>query len=249
MSDRPLVSVVVGVMNGAATLERTIDSFVQQRLARKELIVKDGGSTDGTLEILERRSSDITIWTTERDGGLYEAWNSALDRCRGDYVCFLGCDDVFAEPTSLETVARHATEAKAPDLICSLAAMTAADGTFLKVMGRAWNWTAMRRSQIIAHPGMLHKRTLFERYGKFDPAYRIAGDYEFLLRLDLSTTARFVDQITVRMGANGMSHKHAATTHKEIWRAQATHSGVIAATRNLAANRARFRLRKLLGKR
>lgn len=246
-SERPLVSVVIGVLNGARTLERCIDSVVQQTLPRRELIVQDGGSTDATVEILQRRTADIAHWTSEPDRGLYDAWNRALAHCRGEYICFLGCDDELADPFTLERLAPFMTRPEPPDLVCSLAAHTDARGRFVKTLGRAWDWAGMKRSQVIAHPGMLHHASLFARHGTFDQDYRIAGDYEFLLRLGPATRAVFVDQITVRMGANGMSHRLARRTFREIWQAQARHPeiGMGIATRNYGANLARFAVKNM----
>ncbi len=218
----PVVSIVVAVMNGAQTLERCIDSIACQTFQDRELIIKDGGSTDGSVAILERRSPDITYWETGRDRGVYDAWNTVLDRCRGEWICFLGCDDQFAEPTSLARLAA-ATRPDPPDLICALAAVTRVPDQFVRVMGRPWNWAELKRSQRIAHPGMLHRAGLFERHGRFNTDYRIAGDYEFLLRLGPDTRAVFVDQVTVRMGANGLSERLARRAFRETWRAQARH--------------------------
>lgn len=249
MSEAPICSVVVGVRNGAATLERLIDSFSSQTLAGKELVIKDGGSTDGTLDILKRRSGDIAYWTTAPDRSLYDAWNSAIDHCRGRYICFMGCDDEFADPASLERLARHATTE--PELICSLNVLVDENGHFVKLSGRPWTWDGMKRALVLAHPGLLHRRDLFERYGKFDDSYKICGDYEFLLRLGPNPRTVFVEQITVRMGADGMSHRRWRTTLGELWQLQSRHPdvGVGTATRNLTGNVARLLYRRLRGRR
>lgn len=251
MSDGPLCSVVVGVRNGARTLEKLIDSFASQTLTRKELVIKDGGSTDGTLEILERRSADIAYWTSAPDRSLYDAWNRAIDQCRGEYICFLGCDDEFADPASLERLVRHARPDAPPDLICSINALVDDEGRFLKLTGRPWHWTGMKRALILAHPGLLHHRDLFRRYGKFDDRYRVCGDYEFLLRLGPEPYTVFVDQVTVRMGANGMSHRRWRSTLQELWQVQARHPelGPSVATRNMTGNVARLLFRRLRGRR
>jgi glycosyltransferase involved in cell wall biosynthesis len=247
----PLCSVVVGVKNGAKSLEKLIDSFVAQTLDRKELVIKDGGSTDGTLDILERRKADIAYWTSAPDRSLYDAWNTAIDHTRGKYICFLGCDDELADPVSLERLARHAESADPPELICSINALIDDDGKFVKLSGNPWSWTRMKRALVLAHPGLMHRRDLFERYGKFDDSYTVCGDYEFLLRLGPNPRTVFVEQITVRVGSNGMSHRRWKTTLGELWRLHARHPevGTVDATKNLSGNVARLLYRKLRGRR
>lgn len=243
----PTVSVVVGVLNGGRTLERCIDSVAAQSLTTKELIIKDGGSTDATLEIIERRKRDITLFESGRDRSLYDAWNVAIERCRGDYVCFLGCDDQFAHPYALERLVAQSPSSDPPELICSLNAVVDSSGNYLRTLGQPWSWEGMRRANVVAHPGLLHRRDLFSRYGNFGTDYKIAGDYEFLLRLGPTTKSLFVDQVTVRMAAGGMSHRRWRTTLREVWRAQAGHPdiGVAVATKNYGANLARFAWKKL----
>ena len=244
---KPVISVVMGVLNGGALVERAMDSFAKQSLARKELVVMDGGSTDETVSILERRSKEIAYWRSEPDRGLYDAWNKALDHCRGDYIGFIGCDDVFADDGALERLATYALASEMPDLICSLNVLVDDDGNFVKAIGAPWNWTGMKRSMNLAHSCLLHRADLFDRHGRFSTNYRIGADYDFLLRLGPEARAAFVEQITVRVGANGMSHTKWTKTYREHWHLQANnpHVGLGTATRNLAGNVARYAYRKL----
>jgi glycosyltransferase involved in cell wall biosynthesis len=250
-TDRPIISVVVGVLNGGKYLEHMLDSFSRQSLARKEIVILDGGSSDNTVEILERRSSEIAFWRSEPDRGLYDAWNNSLAHCRGEYVGFVGCDDQFADDRVLERLADRAVAAEFPDLVCSLNVLVDDDGRFIKVIGAPWDWHGMKRSMNLAHSCLLHRRQLFERHGAFEPDYRIGADYDFLLRLGPTARAAFVEQISVRVGANGMSHRLWTTTYREHWHLQARnpHVGLRLATKNLAGNVMRYAYRKIRGRR
>ena len=247
----PLITVVMGVLNGAHLIERALDSVRAQTLVRKELVIWDGGSTDGTVDILRRRSDEIAFWTSAPDAGLYDAWNKALPHCRGEYVGFIGCDDVFATPHALERLAEGAETAGHPDLVCSLNVLVNDEGGYLRSIGAPWNWHTMRRSMNLAHACLLHRRDLFDRHGAFAAEYRIGADYDFLLRLGPEARAAFVEQITVRVGANGMSHRLWTRTFREHWHLQARspHVGPLMAARNLAGNVARYGYRKLRGRR
>ena len=89
----PRISVVIAVYNGAQTIQRALDSIFEQTYRDLEVVVIDGGSTDGTQAILEHNASQIAYWVSEPDRGVYNAWNKALDHVTGDWVCFLGADD------------------------------------------------------------------------------------------------------------------------------------------------------------
>jgi glycosyltransferase involved in cell wall biosynthesis len=100
-SRSPYVSVVVAVFNGVDTLQRALDSLFAQTYRDWELVVIDGGSTDGSVAILERASDRISYWVSEPDRGIYDAWNKALSRLRGQWVVFLGADDYLADRSVL----------------------------------------------------------------------------------------------------------------------------------------------------
>ena len=80
----PTITIVIAVFNGAKTLERAIESVARQTYPYKELIVMDGGSTDGTVEILKRYGATIKYWESKPDRGIYHAWNKALDHAEGE---------------------------------------------------------------------------------------------------------------------------------------------------------------------
>ena len=103
-SPAPLISIIVAVFNGKETLQQCIDSVAQQTYQNKELIVIDGGSNDGTLDLLNQNSSRLT-WLSEPDSGVYSAWNKGLARAKGEWVCFLGADDFLWDANVLEQMA------------------------------------------------------------------------------------------------------------------------------------------------
>jgi glycosyltransferase involved in cell wall biosynthesis len=229
-SAEPAVSVVVAVLNGARTIQDCIDSVVEQREVSKELILIDGGSADGTQEIIEANRRVIAHWESGADNGVYHAWNKALQHANGAWVCFLGADDRFADPYALKDLV-DAGEAAGADLVCSRVCYREDD----RVIGQPWEWAKMTAFMCVAHPGLLHRRALFERFGSFTEEYRIAGDYEFLLRLGSTASAAFVDRPVVDVGGSGLSSNSAAT----LWEArlvQSRHSevGRLRAWRNYA---------------
>lgn len=189
-----------------------------------ELLVIDGGSTDGTVQILEANDESIAYWVSEPDRGVYSAWNKALERASGRWVCFLGADDELATPGTLKALV-EAGEREAADLVCSRVRYQRSEKTGSLVIGQPWSWRKMSSFMCVAHPGLLHRRKLFARFGPFSEGYRIAGDYEFLLRLGPDTAAAFVDRVTVEVGGAGLS-SNTSLVLTEMRQVQARHPDI-----------------------
>jgi glycosyltransferase involved in cell wall biosynthesis len=214
MSDMPsarTISVVVAVRNGARTLQRCLDSVFEQRLSGVELVVMDGGSTDGTQAIIERNASRIAYWASGRDGGVYDAWNKALPHTRGDWICFLGSDDRFSGPDVLSRIDEALTEARDRYRV-AYAALNIVDarGTTVGAEGRPWEEIReeFRTGMVLPHPATFHHRSLFAQHGGFDERFKIAGDYELLLRELLDRDPLFVPNlVVVDMAAGGISDR------------------------------------------
>jgi glycosyltransferase involved in cell wall biosynthesis len=144
--------------------------------------------------------------------GIYNAWNKALGHVTGTWIQFLGADDRLADPMVLADMAK---------------ALLAAVGRFRVVYGMVrpvddagrvlatWGapWPSLRRSfrrgMTVPHPGTFHHRSLFDHEQRFDERFRIAGDYEFLLRELLEADALFVPRLIVEMGSSGVSSRPA----------------------------------------
>jgi glycosyltransferase involved in cell wall biosynthesis len=224
----PAASVVIGVKNGARALQGCLDSIAAQTAQSREVIVVDSASTDGTRELLEAnlRGGKVTNFVSEPDQGLYQAWNKALRRARGDWICFLGCDDRFHDRDAL----RHLLEAAASGdarVVHGRLNLVTPSGVVAETLGRPWAEArrAFLAGIMIPHPGTLHHRSLFEEHGFFDESYRIAGDYDLLLRELLEHEPLFVDRVVVDMRFGGMSSKPGAIAGnlQEIQRARAAH--------------------------
>jgi glycosyltransferase involved in cell wall biosynthesis len=211
---RPRVSIIVATWNAAHTLDRCIDSIVAQDFTDWELLVSDGGSTDGTVRVLRERSDRIAWWRSEADHGIYDAWNRALEHAGGDYVCFLGADDAWIDSEALGRLVASASEGE-PDLITSVGVgFDPASGKQVRI-GGAWDYERIGRRMIVCHPGLLHRRALFDRYGTFNVRYRITGDLDFLLRLPADLRTVHVDVPTVAVEVGGVSRRNVLARLRE----------------------------------
>lgn len=210
----PRLSIIVATWNAARTFERCLDSIIGQDFTDWELLVADGASTDCTVELIRKYEPNIAWWKSEKDGGIYDAWNQALAYARGEHVCFIGADDAWADKSAL-THLYTAMGAEQYDLVTSRGLIfDPATGKEL-IFGSAWDYQRIGRRMVVCHPGLLQRRSLFEQYGFFDTRYRIAGDLDFLLRLPPSLRTLHVEATTVRIEAAGVSRMNAMVRLRE----------------------------------
>lgn len=204
--DESLVTVIIAVFNGDKYIADAINSVANQTYTNVELIVIDGGSKDSTVDILRTHTEHISYWVSEPDSGIYDAWNKGLAVANGEWIAFLGCDDVYT-PTAIEDYVEYIElhKGEALDFISSRIQLVRSDLQPIKVVGERWTWEVFRKNMNVAHPGALHSRKLFSKYGMFDSRYRMAGDYELLLRARERLTAGFLDTVTVMMRIGGAS--------------------------------------------
>jgi glycosyltransferase involved in cell wall biosynthesis len=194
------ITIIVAVYNGSRTLSRCIDSILFQSYPNKELIIIDGGSSDGSVNIIKDNSDDIAYWESKEDRGIYHAWNKALFHATGKWICFLGSDDFFWKNDVLEKMIPSLRIAEIKDirLVYGRVASINKMGKVQNMLGVPWDKTnSIFSHQIPPHPGLLHHEHIFRDHGLFDESFRIAGDYELLLRELKTRDAMFVQDVIV----------------------------------------------------
>lgn len=247
----PRLSILVATWNCAPQLAQFLESLATQTFRDWELLLLDNASTDGTAELVPQicsawpQAAERVIWSSEPDTGIYDAWNRGLSLARGTYLTFIGADDVFLDADSLERIA--ALTVTGADLITARNAYHARDGRLLRHWGSGWQWRRMRQSMNIAHPGMLVRRELFERVGRFDTGFRICGDYEWFLRLPPQLRTVHSSDSILRVVQAGVSHTRIAQVYAETFRAQRRHLGAPISAACWALNWAKYGRRRLIG--
>jgi len=221
----PLVTIVIAVLNCKESIERCIKSVKNQTYPHKEMIIIDGGSTDGTVEILKNNDDKIAYWESLPDRGIYHAWNKALRHAGGEWICFLGADDYFWSKTVLTDLLPHLVKAAETGIkvVYGQAAKVDRKGQILKLMGKPWEnirWL-IPHGMPLPHTGLMHHRSLFEEHGLFDETFRIVGDYDLLLRALKNEDALYVrDLIVAGWQTGGISERNFFSAHREIGRAR-----------------------------
>jgi hypothetical protein len=214
VSDRqnPLVTVITAVSNGAETLEKTILSVIRQTCNNVEYLIIDGGSTDGSLDIIRKYELAIDYWVSEPDCGIYDAWNKAAGLSLGNWCIFLGADDEFASDDVIEKIfLSFDPSIENYQLVYGkLQIISPANGELLEELGQPWETMSREyeffRPKLPKFPEILVHRSLFSGNETFDTTYRIGGDTKFLLR-SLASGARvlYLDLPVAKMGLGGVS--------------------------------------------
>lgn len=200
MDSMPLISVIVAVYNGAPTLQQCLDSVNSQSYARTQLIVVDGASKDGSAKIIESNQHKIDYWVSEPDRGIYDAWNKGLAQARGDWICFIGSDDYLWDSSALRTMANQLVRVPLGiRVVYGQIMLLDSQGRELHAIGKPWNQIQARFKELMClpHPAVMHRKDLFAQHGNFDAGFRIAGDYDLLLRELKQNDALFLPDIVV----------------------------------------------------
>lgn len=213
----PKLSVITVVRNGMPYVEQTINSVLTQNYHATEYIVIDGGSTDGTVDVIKSHESGITRWISEKDEGIADAFNKGLSFANGDYILFLNSDDALSSPNVLSDMAGKIVANGFPVLIYGDYNILKRDsGEFAYHGSVRLTHNGLVSGQVLPHPCLFAHRSYFDKYGKFDLKFRIAMDYEWLLRGGLIERIVHVPLLISNIRDGGISTQNHAKVVDEI---------------------------------
>ena len=205
------ISVVTAVMNGRDTLPAMLQSLQMQNHPDLEHIVQDGGSTDGTLAYLKTLGHAQMALLSVPDSGIYDAINRGIQRAKGDVVGLLHADDTLADSNVLAWVTEAMQDRSIDGVYGDLQYVARDDPTRVIRHWRAGGYSVTRlgRGWMPPHPTLYLRREVFARAGLYDTSYRIAGDYEAMLRFLTAGQVRlgYIPRVMVRMKLGGVSNK------------------------------------------
>jgi glycosyltransferase involved in cell wall biosynthesis len=196
----PKLTVVTPSYNQAQFLEATLRSVIFQGYPNLEYLVIDGGSTDGSVDIIRRYEDRLAYWVSEPDGGHTNALIKGFSRASGDILCYLNSDDLF-EPWTLREVAEFFTAHPEAETVYG-------DGLWIDVGGRVLRskkehpfsrFIYLCDHDFIPQPSMFWRRRLYERVGGLDPAFRLAMDGDLFIRFADVARIHHVRRIWSRM--------------------------------------------------
>lgn len=205
------ISLITAVYNRRGTLAAALGSAASQSHADVEHLIQDGGSTDGSLDVIAACQHSGMRLVSQRDGGIYDALNLGIKRATGDVVGFLHSDDLFADDEVLARVAK-ALEDPTIDGVYGDLDYVAADDTTRII--RRWRSGAYDPAQLKwgwmpPHPTLYLRRRVYEELGVHDTSFRIAADYEAMLRYLVRGHIRlgYIPEVMVKMRVGGESNR------------------------------------------
>ena len=221
MNKAPFFSIITVSFNSEETISETINSVLNQAESNFEYILIDGKSTDKTVEIIQSfedqfKEKEISFkWISEKDTGIYDAFNKGIKLSKGNWISFLGSDDIYLKG-ALNTYKNHLEHtSKEIDFIHSKVQVE--NG---KMFASPFKWKKFKRKMTIAHVGCFHNKEYFIKYGLFNETYKIAGDYELLLRAKDNLKTYWINELTVIMGNQGISNHQIKKVYLETTKAK-----------------------------
>jgi len=203
------ISVIVAVHNAVHTITDALESLRDQQYKDIECIVVDGASTDGTLQKIQRFGGVVHCLLSEPDQGMYHALNKGIRLATGDVIGFLHADDYFADSLALNRVADALAAPGTDACYGDLCYVGKGDSRF-----RYWHAGQYRRERLAwgwmpPHPTFYARLSVYRQYGEFDTRYRIAADYDYILRIMLGgrITCAYIPHVLVHMRSGGISNR------------------------------------------
>ncbi|MBK8085083.1 MAG: glycosyltransferase [Devosia sp.] len=205
------ITVVTATYNCASTIGDCLRSVAGQTHPHIEHIVVDGASGDGTVDVLHRHASQLSRIISEPDNGIYDALNKGVANASGDIVGFLHADDLYADNKVLEDVAVAFQNPEVDAVYGDLTYVQKADTDKVVRYWRSSPFTraSLARGWMPPHPTLYLRRGVYERFGGFDLSYRIAADYDFMLRVlgAINGKVTYLPRVLVKMRLGGESNR------------------------------------------
>ncbi len=208
--NNPKFSIITICFNAKDTIEQTIQSVLQQNYKNIEYIVIDGGSKDGSAEIIRKYSSQISHFVSEPDNGLYDALNKGFKAAAGDIIGILHADDYFAHSQVVDTLAHLFNTHQNIDCLSTSVEIYKHPNyskPYRNYRATAFSTWQFRIGMQPPHPGFYIKKEAFNKVGFFNTNYKISGDFDWLLRVIIQhkMTVHYSNFVSVHMRHGGVS--------------------------------------------
>ena len=217
----PLVSIITPSFNQAAFLEQAVGSVLQQGYPNIEYLVVDGGSKDGSLEIIEKYSSRLAWWVSEADSGQAEAINKGLQRASGEIIAWLNSDDFYYPGAIGAAVEAFRVFPQAGLVFSDVDSVNEAGELINRMRFGDWNLEDLMAFRIISQPGVFMRRSVLEKAGGLDTGYHYLLDHHLWLRMGLHAPiqyARGARWAAARFHSSAKNRAQAASFGREAYR-------------------------------
>lgn len=212
-SGQPKVSIITVCYNSAKTIRDTIESVINQSYPNIEYIIVDGGSTDGTIDVIKSYEQFISKWVSEPDSGIYDAMNKGIKWATGDLIGLVNSDDYLGPDALTVIVSAYLRDTNA-DILHGNMRFVDADRSVSYIKTSVINVSKefIYGKMPVCHPATFVNRNTYNELGLFNIEYRNAADYEFILRC-IRTNKKFVyiDNVLTNMRSGGVSNDYKTT--------------------------------------
>lgn len=202
----PKLSIITINFNDASGLQKTIESVVNQSFNSYEYIVIDGGSNDGSLDVIKKHADKIAYWVSEKDKGIYNAMNKGIKQAKGEYCLFLNSGDFLCNKKVIESVFNgKCTE----DIIYGNMIIDWSNGKKTKGKMPDIITPLQMYTDTLWHPVSFIKRALFDKYGYYNENYKIVSDYDFFFKTIIAhkVSTKHLPLFISEYNVNGLSSK------------------------------------------
>lgn len=209
-----LVSIITVTYNSEQTLEDTIQSIINQSYKNIEYIIIDGGSTDNTLNIIEKYKQHISYWISEPDKGIYDAMNKGIQKAKGELIGIINSDDWYEKDIISTVVSKY--KKYGDNCIYHGNIKFHYNNGLIEWKKPQLNLNKFYRGTILFHPTFFVPKKLYTRIGLFDIKFKIAADYDFMIRsYKEGIKYIYIDKYISNMRAGGESTQKAILGYKE----------------------------------
>ena len=222
--DFPLITIITVVLNGGRSVEQAIQSVINQDYPHLEYIVIDGGSTDETLDIIRKYEDRINCWASEPDNGIYDAMNKGIALAKGELIGLLNADDYY-EPHALQAVAKAYAASRTTGIFYGNSFILQDD---MGLRYESYGHTRFWRGMGFPHQAMFVHRAVHDVIGTYDTRYRLAADYDFLLRaLEDGIPLCYVNELLVSYRNTGLSGNNLYASLNELRKINREYFGLL----------------------
>ena len=218
---KPLITVITAVYNCASTIDETIRSVLNQTYENIEYIIIDGGSTDGTLDIIKKYDDQIDYWLSEPDGGIYYAMNKGIALASGEWINFMNAGDTFYRNDIIESIYRN--NVNGADLIYGHHEVVYND-QFI-VVKKARRLEKLWKEMVFRHQSLFTKAALLKKR-PFNLSYVIGADFDFIYYAFVNNYTFYnTDQVISRISVGGFSDNNLLKANDELCAIVQKHKG------------------------
>jgi len=205
------ISIITVVYNNKDTIKDAIESVLNQTYENIEYIIIDGASTDGTVEIIKSYGNKIDKFISEKDNGIYDAMNKGIKLATGDIVGMLNSDDFYASSDMIKKMVKEFKEKKVDSVYGDLVYVNAenTDKIVRYWKSKPFKEGLFKKGWHPAHPTFFIKKEIYDKYGVFNLDFKIAADYELMLRFlgKYKISSSYIPEIFVKMRTGGESNQ------------------------------------------